>query len=257
MIPKMKDHDPADQHETKPEKEEVAKEAYAIYLKEGRPQGQAVKNWLEAETKLGAEHKTPYSAPNHHAHMAADFEKRFWISLGLTLPILALSPMLQTLVGLREAIHFPGDIYVLFGFSSAVFWYGGWPFLSGFFEELKSRRAGMMTLISVAIATAYLYSSAVVFGLTGKMFFWELASLIDIMLLGHWIEMKSVMGASRALEELAKLMPADAHKLMPDGSIKDVPLGDLAMDDKVLIKPGEKIPADGVKIGRASCRERV
>ena len=108
--------------------------------------------------------------------MAADFRKRFWISLVLTLPILVLSPMLQTLVGLREAIRFPGDIYVLFGLSSAVFWYGGWPFLKGLFEELKSRQPGMMTLISVAIATAYLYSSAVVFGLTGKMFFWELAS---------------------------------------------------------------------------------
>jgi Cu2+-exporting ATPase len=116
----------------------------------------------------------------------------------------------------------------------------------------------MMTLISVAIATAYLYSSAVVFGLTGKMFFWELASLIDIMLLGHWIEMKSVMGASRALEELAKLMPSDAHKLLPDGSVKDVPLGELAVNDKVLIKPGEKIPADGVIVaGESSVNEAM
>ena len=99
--------------------------------------------------------KMPHAEPDHHdhhAHMAADFRKRFWISLVLTLPILVLSPMLQTLVGLREAIRFPGDLYVLFGLSSAVFWYGGWPFLKGFFEELKSRRPGMMTLISVAIA---------------------------------------------------------------------------------------------------------
>ena len=195
---------------------------------------------------------------DHHAHMAADFRKRFWISLVLTLPILVLSPMLQTLVGLRDAIRFPGDVYVLFSLSSAVFWYGGWPFLKGFLEELKSRRPGMMTLISVAIATAYLYSSAVVFGLTGKMFFWELVSLIDIMLLGHWIEMKSVMGASKALEELAKLMPSDAHKLMPDGSVKDVPLSELALDDKVLIKPGEKIPADGVIVeGESSVNEAM
>jgi len=193
-----------------------------------------------------------------HADMAADFRRRFWISLILTLPILALSPMLQALVGLREAIRFPGDIYVLFGLSSAVFGYGGWPFLKGLLEELKARRPGMKTLISVAIATAYLYSSAVVFGLTGKMFFWELASLIDIMLLGHWIEMRSVMGASRALEELAKLMPSDAHKLMPDGSVKDVPLGELAVDDKVLIKPGEKIPADGVIVaGESSVDEAM
>jgi P-type Cu2+ transporter len=195
---------------------------------------------------------------DHHAHMAADFRKRFWISLALTLPILLLSPMLQTLVGLREAIRFSGDIYVLFSLSSAVFWYGGWPFLKGLFEELTSSRPGMMTLVGVAITTAYLYSSAVVFGLTGKMFFWELATLVDIMLLGHWIEMKSVMGASKALEELAKLMPSDAHKLMPDGSVKDVPLGDLAVEDKVLIKPGEKIPADGVIVeGESSVNEAM
>jgi Cu2+-exporting ATPase len=195
---------------------------------------------------------------DHHAHMAADFRKRFWISLVLTLPILVLSPMLQALVGLREVIRFPGDLYVLFGFASAVFWYGGWPFLKGLFNELKSRQPGMMTLVAVAITTAYLYSSAVVFGLTGKMFFWELATLVDIMLLGHWIEMKSVMGASRALEELAKLMPSDAHKIMPDGSVKDVPLGELAVDDRVLIKPGEKIPADGVVAeGESSVNEAM
>ncbi|MDP3332222.1 MAG: copper-translocating P-type ATPase [Methylococcaceae bacterium] len=204
------------------------------------------------------ESKPAHAGHDHHAHMAADFRNRFWISLVLTLPILALSPMLQTLVGLREAIRFPGDIYVLFGLSSAVFWYGGWPFLKGLFKELKSRQPGMMTLVAVAITTAYLYSSAVVFGLTGKMFFWELATLVDIMLLGHWIEMKSVMGASKALEELAKLMPSAAHKLMPDGSVKDVPLGELAVDDKVLIKPGEKIPADGVIFeGESSVNEAM
>jgi Cu2+-exporting ATPase len=190
--------------------------------------------------------------------MAADFRKRFWISLVLTLPILVLSPMLQKLAGLREAIHFYGDIYVLFAFSSAVFWYGGWPFLKGLLEEFQSHRPGMMTLVSVAITTAYLYSSAVVFGLTGKMFFWELATLVDIMLVGHWIEMKSVMGASRALEELAKLMPSDAHKLMPDGSVKDVPLGELSVGDSVLIKPGEKVPADGVVVaGESSVDEAM
>jgi len=206
-----------------------------------------------ADTKaIEAEGQLPPAIPDHHAHMAADFRKRFWISLVVTLSILALSPMLQSLVGLREAIGFPGDIYVLFALASAVFWYGGWPFLEGFVEEIKARQPGMRVLISVAIATAYIYSSAVVFGLAGKMFFWELASLIDIMLLGHWIEMKSVMGASRALEALAKLMPSDAHKLMPDGTVTDVPLSELSVDDKVLIKPGEKIPADGVVVGGES-----
>jgi len=190
--------------------------------------------------------------------MAADFRSRFWISLLLTLPILMLSPLLQKLVGLREAISFSGDIYLLFGFASAVFWYGGWPFLKGLVSELSSRKPGMMTLVAVAITTAYVYSSAVVFGLTGKMFFWELATLVDIMLLGHWIEMKSVMGASKALEALAKLMPSDAHKLMPDGNTKDVPLNELAVDDKVLIKPGEKIPADGLIVkGESSVNEAM
>ena len=199
-----------------------------------------------------SDHHGHHDHHDHHADMAADFRARFWISLALTLPILLLSPLLQKLVGVSEAIRFPGDLYVLFGFASAVFWYGGWPFLNGLFKELKARQPGMMTLVAVAITTAYVYSGAVVFGLTGKTFFWELATLVDIMLLGHWIEMKSVMGASKALEELAKLMPSDAHKLMPDGSVKDVPLGELAVDDRVLIKPGEKIPADGVIVGGES-----
>ncbi len=198
------------------------------------------------KSKTVDENPIHHDHKNHHAHMAADFRDRFWVSLILTLPILILSPLLQKMVGVREVIHFPGDIYVLFVLSTAVFFYGGWPFLKGLFKEIKSRQPGMMTLVAVAITTAYAYSSAVVFGLTGKVFFWELATLVDVMLLGHWIEMKSVMGASKALEELAKLMPSDAHKLMPDGSVKDVPLSELAVDDKVLIKPGEKIPADGV-----------
>ncbi|MDR9500918.1 MAG: copper-translocating P-type ATPase [Desulfurivibrionaceae bacterium] len=195
---------------------------------------------------------------DHHAHMARDFRKRFWISLIITLPILFLSPMLQKLMGLREAFRFAGDLYLLFGLASAVFWYGGWPFLKGLFRELKSRQPGMMTLVAVAITTAYLYSSAVVFGLPGKMFFWELASLVDIMLLGHWIEMRSVMGASRAMEELARLMPSDAHKIMPDGAVNDVPVDELARDDKLLIKPGEKIPADGdIVEGESSVNEAM
>ncbi len=250
--------------ETEPVHDEVAQKAYALYEKEGRPQGHDKQNWLQAEAQLqhaGANH-TDHSGhadhADHHAHMAADFRRRFWISLVLTLPILVLSPLLQQLVGLRETVQFSGDVYVLFGFSSAVFWYGGWPFLKGMLTEIKSRQPGMMTLVAVAITTAYLYSSAVVFGLTGKMFFWELATLVDIMLLGHWIEMRSVMGASKALEALAKLMPSDAHKLMPDGSVKDVPLGELAVGDKVLIKPGEKIPADGEIVeGESSVNEAM
>ncbi len=123
---------------------------------------------------------------------------------------------------------------------------------------MQKKQPGMMTLIAVPIATAYGYSSVVVFGLSGKVFFWELATLIDIMLLGHWIEMKSVMGASRALEELAKLMPSDVHKVMEDGSSEDVPIEELTSGDRVLIKPGEKVPVDGEVVeGESSVNEAM
>jgi len=208
----------------------------------------------------GADHggMTGHGHGDHHAHMVADFRTRFWISLAMTAPILILSPMIQSFLGLGEAIRFSGDLYVLFVLCSIIFFYGGWPFLKGLFDEVGKKQPGMMTLIAVAITTAYVYSSVVVFGLSGEVFFWELATLIDIMLLGHWIEMKSIMGASRALEELARLMPSDAHKLMPDGSVRDVPLDELNVGDRVLIKPGEKIPADGEVVdGETSVNEAM
>jgi len=182
---------------------------------------------------------------DHHARMVADFRKRFWICLVLTIPVLILSPLIQGFLGLEQAIEFPGNMIVLFGLSTAIFFYGGYPFLKGMLGELKAKEPGMMTLIGLAISVAYGYSTVVVFGLEGKVFFWELATLIDIMLLGHWIEMRSVMGASRALEELASLMPSKAHKLMASGDVEDVPLEELAAGDRVIVKPGEKIPADG------------
>lgn len=195
---------------------------------------------------------------DHHAHMVADFRRRFWLSLVVTVPILILSPMIQHFLGLGESIRFFGDQYVLFGLSSVIYFYGGYPFLRGIIGEIRSRKPGMMTLISIAISTAYFYSSAVVFGLSGNILFWELATLIDIMLLGHWIEMKSIMGASKALEELVRLMPSDAHKVMPDGSVVDVPLNELSSGDIVLVKPGEKIPADGEVIeGESSVNESM
>ena len=112
---------------------------------------------------------------------------------------------------------------MLFALSSVVYFYGGWPFLTGIVRELTARRPGMMTLIALAITVAYFYSSAVVFGLAGEPFFWELATLIDVMLLGHWIEMRSVMGASRALESLGPTAAGEAHRLLPDGTTEDVP----------------------------------
>ena len=194
----------------------------------------------------------------HHAHMVADFRRRFWISVILTVPILLLSPLVQELLGIEDIIAFTGDAYVLWGLSTIVFIYGGLPFLKGIWNELKAKSPGMMTLIALAITVAYVYSSAVVFGLAGMAFFWELATLIDVMLLGHWLEMKSVMGASSALEELAKLLPAEAHKLMPDGSLKDIAIEELGVGDKVVVKPGEKIPADGRVIeGESSVNEAL
>lgn len=194
----------------------------------------------------------------HHAAMVADFRRRFWISLVLTFPILALSPLIQQFLGLQAALSFRGDSYVLFGLSSVVFFYGGWPFISGVVSELKSRAPGMMTLIGLAITVAYVYSSAVVFGLSGKVFFWELATLIDVMLLGHWIEMKSVMGASGALEALVKLMPTEAHRVSNTGDIEDVSVTELKKNDRVLIRPGEKVPTDGVIVeGKTSLNESM
>jgi Cu2+-exporting ATPase len=180
-----------------------------------------------------------------HSGMIDDLKKRFWISLLITIPIIILSPTIQGLVGLGNSIRFTGDLYLLFVLSSIVYFYGGYPFFKGFFKEIKSKTPGMDMLISVAITSAYLYSSAVVFGLNGDVFFWELVTLIDIMLIGHWLEMRSVMGASRALEELVKLMPSSAHKIMSDGITMDVPLDELSVGDNVVIKPGEKVPVDG------------
>jgi Cu2+-exporting ATPase len=190
--------------------------------------------------------------------MIADFRRRFWISLALTVPILLLSPMIQAFLGLEEWFAFPGSPYALFGLASIVYFYGGWPFLRGLASELRDGQPGMMTLIGLAISVAYFYSSAVVLGLPGAVFFWELATLIDVMLLGHWIEMRSVMGASGALEALVKLLPAEAHRLSPEGNVEEIPVSALKPGDRVLVKPGEKVPTDGVIIeGRSSLNESM
>lgn len=180
---------------------------------------------------------------NHHQHMIADFKKRFWVSLVITLPIIVLAPMIQDLLGYE--FTFTGDRYIQFALATVVFFYGGWPFLTGLADEIKKKAPGMMTLIALAISVAYFYSSAVIFGLGGKIFFWELVSLIDIMLLGHWIEMKSVMGASNALQELAKMMPSEARVIDENGNGTEIPVEELKGGDIILVKPGEKIPADG------------
>ena len=188
--------------------------------------------------------KMPQAHQGHGAHgdMLQDFKRRLIVSIILTVPVLVLSHHIQLFFGF--SLRFPGSEILLFLLASVVYLYGGYPFFVGFKDELKKRLPGMMTLVAVAITVAYLYSSAVVFGLSGMDFFWELVTLIDIMLLGHLIEMRSTMGASRALEELAKILPSQAH-LVKDGETYDVNVSDLNPEDRVLVKPGEKIPVDG------------
>ena len=198
---------------------------------------------MTLEPMANAGHADAHGKKVNHTGMIADFKKRFYVVLILTIPIMLLSEMIQHWLNIH--ISFPGSKYVLLALSSVVFFYGGWPFLKGLVNEARAKNPGMMFLIGFAISVAYIYSVAIVFGLEGMDFFWELATLILIMLLGHWIEMKSVAGASRELELLVQLMPDDAH-LIHDEKVTDVKTSTLKENDKILIKPGEKVAADGI-----------
>lgn len=209
------------------------------------------------QVKKPGDHGTvEHRARDEHAgHHTADFLRRFWVCLALTVPVILLSEMVQHWFGYR--ITFPGDRLVLASLGLIIFLYGGKPFLVGMYRELKKGNPGMMTLIGVAITAAFAYSAAVVLGLKGMDFFWELATLIDIMLLGHYFEMRSQLTASRALESLVALLPSDVH-VYREGSLVDIPLGDLNKDDLIQIKPGEKIPADGkIAEGHSSVNESM
>jgi len=181
----------------------------------------------------------------HAGHHTEDFLKRFWICLVLTIPVLLLSQMIQHWFGFH--IDFPGREYVLLLLGSVIYFYGGIPFLKGLISEVRDNAIGMMTLVAIAISVAFAYSAAVVFGLKGMDFFWELATLIDIMLLGHWLEMRSQMAASKALQSLVALLPSDVH-VERNGEVVDIDIQQLGKDDIAIIKPGEKIPADGIVI---------
>jgi P-type Cu2+ transporter len=197
---------------------------------------------IDPQHQHGSKPAMGHEGHNHNS-MIADFKKRFYVVLILTIPIMLLSEMIQHWLDIH--ISFPGSKYVLLVLSSAVFFYGGWPFLKGLVDEARAKNPGMMFLIGFAITVAYIYSVAIVFGLQGMDFFWELATLILIMLLGHWIEMKSVAGASRELELLVQLMPSEAHMVMPD-MVHDVKTDTLKENDIILVKPGEKVAADGI-----------
>ena len=193
-----------------------------------------------------SEQESSHGHHDHHLMMIKDFKKRFWVSLVISIPVLVLSPMIQEFLAFELVFH--GNQCVLFALSSLVFFYGGWPFLKGLKDEVTKGAPGMMTLIAVAITVAYVYSSAVVFGLEGKMFFWELVTLIDIMLVGHWIEMRSVLGASKALELLVSMMPSEAYLISDNDTVVKVKLEELQRGDHIQVKPGAQIPADGLII---------
>ncbi|MFW6319525.1 MAG: copper-translocating P-type ATPase [Bacillota bacterium] len=191
----------------------------------------------------------------HHKMMIKMFKKRFIVSVILTVPILLLSLTIQRWIGIT--LEFPLRGELLFVIATGIFFYGGWPFLTGAKDEISKKIPGMMTLIALAITVAYLFSSATVFGLPGEGFFWELATLIDVMLLGHYIEMKSVLSASSALDELSKLIPDQAHRIV-DGKEEDVSVDDLEKDDIIRVKPGEKIPVDGIIVkGKTDVNESL
>lgn len=190
-------------------------------------------------------HQESTSHDHHDRHHTNDFLRRFWISLIITVPILLLSKMVQQWLGFN--ISFKGDKYVLFALSTFIYLYGGMPFLKGIIGEIKARSIGMMTLVAIAISVAYFYSSAVVFGLEGMDFFWELATLIDIMLLGHWLEMRSQTAAYKALQSLVALLPTDVTVIRDEKQIS-IPLSNLKNGEIILIKPGEKIAADGLVV---------
>jgi len=198
-------------------------------------------------------HSQGHASHNHDTHQGHGvdhsghemmFRNRFWVSLILTIPVLLFSPMIQEWFGFSMP-EFTGSNLIGPGFAISIFLYGGVPFLQMAVPEIQNRKPGMMTLISLAITTAFVYSLFAVFAVPESGFFWEMATLIDIMLLGHWMEMRSVRQASGALNELAKLMPDTAELVTESGQVKEVSVADLNNGDVMLVRPGASVPADG------------
>ena len=186
----------------------------------------------------------------HAGHSVAMFKDKFWLSLLLTIPVLVYSEMIQHWLNFTPPA-FPGSQYVPFVLSTIIFFYGGMVFIKSAIGELKAKLPGMMTLISLAIITAYVYSVATQFFIEGDGFFWELATLVTIMLLGHWLEMASVAKAENALDAISKLLPDKAEKLV-NGKPKQVLVSELKVGDLVLIRPGSSIPVDGLILDGSS-----
>lgn len=214
-------------------------------------------NHLNHRAHAGHNAHAGHGAHTDHSGHETMFQRRFWVSLILSIPVLLYSHMLQMWLGFTMPL-FPGSHWIEPLFSLIIFFYGGLPFLQMAIPELKNRQPGMMTLISMAILVAFTYSIATLFTPIGDSFFWELVALIDIMLLGHWIEMRSVRQASGALDELARLMPDTAERVNADGSIQTVPVSQLGDGDTILVRPGASIAADGEVIdGQSAVNEAM
>ncbi|MBI4085157.1 MAG: heavy metal translocating P-type ATPase [Candidatus Liptonbacteria bacterium] len=203
---------------------------------------------LVVEKKTGGDahdaHKKRGGFNKHEGHSTNIFRTKFWVSFILSIPVVVYSGITQALLGWRAPV-FPGSQYLPAVLSSIIFFYGGWIFVASAYRELKAKLPGMMTLIALAISVAYFYSIAVIFAGGTDTLFWELSTLITIMLLGHWLEMRAVSGAQSALKEISKLIPDEAELVRGERTEK-VPLSELKKGDIVLVKPGGKIPADGI-----------
>jgi Cu2+-exporting ATPase len=203
-----------------------------------------------------AAHEAHAGHDKHEGHSVEMFRSKFWLSLLLTVPTLIWGDLLQEWLGYTAPV-FPGSEYIPAVFGTIVFFYGGWVFVRGAARELRDRAPGMMTLIALAITVAFVFSAAVTLGFPGTPLWWELATLVTIMLLGHWMEMRSIQQASGALNELAKLLPSTALRIV-DGETEEVPVSELAEGDVVLVRPGASVPADGVvREGRSAVNEAM
>jgi len=203
-----------------------------------------------------AGHGEPGAHDRHAGHSVAMFRDKFWITLLFSIPTLLWSGMVQHMFGF-SAPTFPGSEYVPAVFGTAVYVYGGLVFVKGGLQELRDRKPGMMTLISLAITVAFVFSLAVTLGYPGEALWWELASLVTIMLLGHWIEMRSISQASGALRELTKLLPSTAQRIAGE-TLEDVPISALREGDVVLVRPGASVPADGIVLsGKSDVNESM
>jgi Cu2+-exporting ATPase len=252
-------HSPHDEHAAHDTPEE-AKDHHNEHTRHGNRHaahdsqpGQEERRAAHADHKGPATHHAAHAEPaGHGAHGGHDrhaghslemFRNRFWVCLALTIPVLAYAEGLWELVGLN-APDLPGKTFVPFLLATVIFFYGGAVFLRSAVGELRAGMPGMMTLVALGISAAYIYSAATTFLIEGEGFYWELATLVDVMLLGHWIEMRSVGRATAALAELAKLLPDTAERVL-DGRTEDVPTSELAPGDVVLVRPGGRVPADG------------